>query len=68
MALPPKPPILQKRVFTHAVFSSLYPYVRDLHLWHTKTEKQLQDKPMVAKRPWQMQAQKTKFLSDRKPK
>ena len=61
MALPlphPYPP--KKMVFKHAVFTSLYTYVRALHLWHTKTEKQLQDKPIVAKRPWQMQAQKRK--------
>ena len=46
MALPP-PPLRspQKWVFTHAVFSSQYTYVRNLNLWHTKTEKRLQDKP-----------------------
>ena len=30
-------------------FNSLYIYVRDLHLWHTKTEKQLQDKKGLGK-------------------
>ena len=53
---PPAPPLPPRRKgcshyirphITHAVFSSLYAYVRDLHLWHTKTEKQIQDKLMV---------------------
>ena len=61
MALP-TPPLRfpQKWVFTHAVFSSQYTYVRNLNFWHTKTEKQIQDEPMVAKRPSQNQAQKNK--------
>ena len=43
-------------------------YVRELHLWYTKTQKQLQDKPMVAKTPgpWQMQAQKNKVSFQQK--
>ena len=67
MALPP-PPLRapQKRVFTHAVFSSQYTYVRNLNLWHTKTEKQIQGKPMVAKWPSQIQAQENKLSFQQK--
>ena len=67
MVLPPSPlRSPRKRVFTHAVFNSQYTYVKNLNLWHTKTEKQLQDKPMVAKRPSQIQAQKHKLSFQQK--
>ena len=66
MALPPLPP--EKRVHntmkTHAVFSSLYAYVTNLHLWHTKAEKQLQDELM--KGLGKCSHRKTKFLFKRK--
>ena len=67
MALPP-PPLRspQKRVFTHAVFNSQYTYVRNLSLWHIKTEKHLQDKPIIAKRPSQIQTQKNKLSFQQK--
>ena len=67
MALPP-PPLRspQKKVFTRAAFSSQHTYVRKLNLWHIKTEKQLQVKTMVAKRPSQIQVQKHKLFFQQK--
>ena len=49
MALPPPHPTPEKDLHTtlQCRFSSLYSYVRNLHLWHTKRKK-LQDKPIIA--------------------
>ena len=66
------PPPFQNKLFTlhktHAIFSSLYEYVSDLHLWHTKAEKQSYKlNQWLYDRLRKMQVQKTKFLSNREP-